>query len=113
MAKFKKDSTLLSAVVSVGSASAFCAFNPQIPQGSLDQMRAGYKPSAIASLVIGGIASLAHGSEYPVLASLGTTALMIFLYEMRIRETSPAMAVPTGGVAPAGTTPVCTTEGDC
>jgi hypothetical protein len=105
---------LLSAAVSVGSVSAFGAFNPPIPQGTLEQMRAGYKSSVIASLVIGGAASLVSKDEYPLLAGLGATGLMILLYEMRIREVTVGVVVPSGGVAPVGTTPAvpCVSD-DC
>lgn len=108
----KKDGeVLLSAAVSVGSISMFGAFNPQLPQGTQEQMRSGYKPSVIASLVMGGAASLASGSEYPVLAGLGATGLMILLYEMRIREAAAGVVSPAGA-APAGAVP-CATGTDC
>lgn len=105
----KKDKViLLSAAVSVGSVSTFGAFNPQIPQGTPDQMRAGYKSSVIASLVLGGAASLVCKSEYPLLAGLGTTGLMILLYEMRMREVT--VGVAPVGVTPAGAVPCVSTD---
>lgn len=92
----KKHSTedlLLSAFVGVESAHAFSAFNPSIftirslavPQGDEALIRAGYIPSVIFSIALGGIVGAIRKTWLPIAFGLGTSTFMVFTYELALR----------------------------
>lgn len=84
---------LLSAFVGVESAHGFSAFEPSVftigslvvPQGQQRLIRLGYIPAVTFSVALGGIVGAIRHSWLPIAFGLGTSAFMVFTYEMALR----------------------------
>jgi len=89
------EKVLVSAFVAVESAHAFSAFNPSIftikslanqTEEGKAQIREGYIPAVIFSVVLSFIVSRLIKSNLPLYFAVGTVVFMILWYEWALRS---------------------------
>lgn len=106
----RKNEILMSAFVAVESAHAYSAVLPSIftirafcqDERAKRAIRDGEIVGTLFAVGLGGIVSALIGSKLPFLFSLGTSAVMIVIYEYALRTANgnPHDAVEPGRLAP-------------
>ena len=99
-----EEKTLLASFVAVESAHAFSAFCPSIftiksfatDDTKKNQVRQGYYPAIVFSLVLGYIVSKLTGTYLPLYFSVATIIFMVIVYESAMKEELSSKSVESG-----------------